>query len=356
MALAQMSELQVREQQLLKQELLEQGGDGAVLEDFVDGLGHQRGDGEHREVFPALGVLRQGIRGDDLARTTGAQALTGRSGEHTVGGGDDHVTGASFAQHAHSTGNGSAGIDHVVQQHTGATLDIANHAVSGDLVGHIDIAGLVDERQRGIAQHVCPLLGYLDSTGIRGDHADVVQVVVLLDVIREDRHGVHVINWAVEEALDLIGVQVHGDDAIRTSGLQQVSDQASGDGLASAVLLVLACIGVERQDCGDALGGSALERINHDELFHEPVVQWQWVGLEHEGIGAADGFIEADEDLTVGEISGGGGGQFNSQLASHSFTQFWMSATTKEHQVFLIVDPIGGGQVSALPDFAMNTS
>lgn len=83
-----------------------------------------------------------------------------------MGGGNDHVTSASFAQHAHSTGDGSTGIDHVVQQHTSATLDIANHAVSGDLVGHINIAGLVDERQWGIAQHVCPLLGYLDSTGV----------------------------------------------------------------------------------------------------------------------------------------------------------------------------------------------
>ncbi len=155
----------------------------------------------------------------------------------------------------------------------------------------------------------------------------------------------HVIHWAVEEALDLVGVQVYGDDAIRSSRFEQISDQAGGDGLASAVLLILTSVRVEGQDGGDSLGGTALERINHDELFHQPVVEGLRVSLQHEGIGSADGFFEADEDLAVGEITRGGGGQLHTQLASHSLTQCRVRAATKQHQVLLIVDPVGGGQV-----------
>ena len=68
----------------------------------------------------------------------------------------------------------------------------------------------------------------------------------------------HVIHRTVEEALDLVGVQIHGDDAVRAGGLQQVGNQAGGDRLAAAVLLVLAGVGVEGQDRGDALGGATL--------------------------------------------------------------------------------------------------
>lgn len=53
-------------------------------------------------------------------------------------------------------------------------------------------------------------------------------------------------------------MQVDGDDAVGAGGLVQVGHQAGRDGLAAAVLLVLAGIGVERQDRGDALGAARL--------------------------------------------------------------------------------------------------
>src|SRR5699024_11605220 len=192
--------------------------------------------GENREVIPALGALRQGVGGDDLTGAALAEALAGRAGEHAVGRRDDHVARTGVLQHLHSTCDGATGVDHVVQQHAGAALDVADHAVGGDLVGYVDVAGLVDEGQRSAAQLVGPLLGLLHATGVRGDDHDVVQVVVLLDVLGQDRQRVHVIDRAIEEALNLVGVQIHGDQAVRASSLKQVSDQTGGDWLAAAVL------------------------------------------------------------------------------------------------------------------------
>ena len=76
------------------------------------------------------------------------------------------------------------------------------------------------EGQRGIAQVMCPLFRNLYTAGIRGDHGDVIGGVLGLDVISQDGLSVHVIDRAIEEALNLIGVQVHGDDAVRAGSLQ----------------------------------------------------------------------------------------------------------------------------------------
>jgi signal transduction histidine kinase len=83
----------------------------------------------------------------------------------------------------------------------------------------------------------------------------------------------HVIDRTVKKALDLVGVQVHGDDAIGTGGVEHVRNQAGRDGFATAVFFVLARVGVERQDCGDAFGGAAFECIDHKQLFHQPFVE-----------------------------------------------------------------------------------
>ena len=88
-------------------------------------------------------------------------------------------------------------------------------------------------------------------------------------------------------------------------GFEQVSNQTSGDGLAAAVLLVLSRGSVERHDHGDALGGCPLERVDHDQLLHDPLVDRRGVALQHERVAAAHRLLEAHEDLAVGEVASG---------------------------------------------------
>jgi hypothetical protein len=69
-----------------------------------------------------------------------------------------------------------------------------------------------------------------------------------------------VVDRAVEEALDLRGVQVDGHQPVGAGGLEHVGDQPRGDRLAAAVLLVLPGVGEERRDDGDPLGRGAAWR------------------------------------------------------------------------------------------------
>lgn len=65
--------------------------------------------------------------------------------ESTPGCRDDHVTGAVVVQQCHRAGDGAAGVDHVVNQDTGAPGHVADDAVGHHLVGYPRITGLVDE-------------------------------------------------------------------------------------------------------------------------------------------------------------------------------------------------------------------
>ena len=115
------------------------------------------------------------------------------------------------------------------------------------------------------------------------------------------RHRGEVVDREVEEALDLAGVQVDGDDAVGARGGEHVGDEARGDRLAALGLAVLARVSVERADRGDALRRRALRRVDHDQLLHEQVVDRAAVGLEHEHVGAADVLAVAAVDLAVRE-------------------------------------------------------
>ena len=220
-------------------------------------------------------------------------------------GGDDHVLRARIQHHLHGLGDRASGVNHVVDQHAGAPLDGTDNAVGHRLVGAGDVTRLVDEGERRTAQGVGPALGDTNAAGVRGDDGRVGGVDTTSDVVHEHRLGPQVVPRAVEEALLLRGVQVDAHDAIRTRRLVQVGHEPGGDGLAPQVLLVLAGVGVEGRDHGDALGGGSLESIDHDELLHEPVVDAIAVGLHDEDVAAAHRLVEADVGLPVGEVVGG---------------------------------------------------
>ena len=114
------------------------------------------------------------------------------------------------------------------------------------------------------------------------------------------------VDRAVEEALDLAGVQVDRDHPLGARGLEQVGDEAGGDRLAALGLAVLAGVAVERADRGDALGRRPVGGVDHDQLLHDRVVDAApvaaVVGLHDEHVAAADALGESGADLAVGEL------------------------------------------------------
>jgi hypothetical protein len=112
----------------------------------------------------------------------------------------------------------------------------------------------------------------LSTTSIRTDNDTLLDVQVLPDPSQGTWLGIEVINRDVEEALDLTGMQIHGDDVIATGRLQHVGNQLGTDWGSGLVLLVLASVGEVGDDGSDTAGTSSLAGIDHDEKLHEAIV------------------------------------------------------------------------------------
>ena len=84
--------------------------------------------------------------------------------------------------------------------------------------------------------------------------------------------GIQIVHGNVEEALDLRGMEVHGDDMVAPGRLQHIGNELGRYRSSALVFLILARIGEVRDDSSDAAGAGGLAGVDHDEKFHEPVV------------------------------------------------------------------------------------
>ena len=225
-------------------------------------------------------------------------------------GGDAH--GTVFLQGFGSTAQGAGGVDHVVHQQAAAAGNFTDDVHHLGDVGLL--AALVDDGQFAI-QPFGQGAGTHDTTNVRGHHHGVFQLA-LGDVGQQDGGGVDVVDRDVEEALDLVGVQVHGEDAVDTGDLQHVGHDLGADGHArgahAAVLTGIAEIG---NDGGDAACRGATQGVDEDQQLHQVVVGGRTGGLDDEGILATDVFQDLDVDFAVGETTDDGLAQGDTQVS-----------------------------------------
>lgn len=112
----------------------------------------------------------------------------------------------------------------------------------------------------------------LGAASIWADNDTVGDIEVLTDILEHAGLGVQVVDGDVEEALDLAGVQVHGDDVVAASGLEHVRHQLGGDRSTTLVLLILAGVREVGDDGCDAAGRGGLASVDHDKELHESIV------------------------------------------------------------------------------------
>ena len=79
------------------------------------------------------------------------------------------------------------------------------------------------------------------------------------------------IDGNIKESLYLVGMQVHGDQTVDTSGTEQVGHKFCTDAHTRLVLPVLTCPSEIRDDSVDALCRSTLGGINHKQQLHQIV-------------------------------------------------------------------------------------
>ena len=156
-------------------------------------------------------------------------------------------------------GDGACGVHYVVDEDYVLALDVADN---GHFLHDVGFGALFVAEHQGHVEVFCVAVGTLGTADVgRGDYH--VFEVEALDEGDEDRRCIEMVDGNIEESLDLVGVEVHGYEAVDACGAKQVGNQLGGDGDTRFVLAVLAGPAEVRDYCNDGGGGSALGGVDH---------------------------------------------------------------------------------------------
>ncbi len=270
--------------------------DAFVVFDAADGFGDEVGDGDLLDLGAAVAV-GDGVGEDNLLELAVLHALAGGAAHDAVAGDGAHAAGTVLDHQVGGLGDGAGGIDHVIYEDDVGILHIADNLHAGDFVG----TGTCLVAEHEGATEVLGVGGGAFGTAHVGGGDDEVLEIEALHVGEQDAGGVEVIHGDVEEALLLVGVQVHGDEAADAGHGEHVCHEFGADGHAGLVLAVLTCPSEIGDDGVDAAGGGALGGVDHQQELHEVVAVGEGA-LHEEDIATADALFVADAEFAVGEV------------------------------------------------------
>ena len=157
-----------------------------------------------------------------------------------------------------------------------------------------------------------------------------------LEIGSEDRSTHKMINRDIEEALDLGSMEIHGENSVCAGCGKHICNNFCGDRVTGFCFSVLTCISEIGHYCGDSSCGCTFERIDHNDEFHEVVVNGVAGGLDDENIGSADGFLKGNAYFTVCEMAYGAFSYRKSEAFCNFFSCFGISITAENFNVFAV--------------------
>jgi hypothetical protein len=165
------------------------------------------------------------------------------------------------------------------------------------------------------------------------------------EVSVENGSGVEVVYGHIEEALDLSGVKIHGEDAVSPCLYDEIGDQFGGDGNAAGVFAILAGVTEVGHNSGDTSSTGAATGVDHNEQFNEVFVDWGASGLDKEYITAADILVKFDTDFAVGEVADFEVSESDAKVTGDLTGEFGVGTAAEDCQMFVHtgLSPVGAG-------------
>ena len=77
----------------------------------------------------------------------------------------------------------------------------------------------------------------------------------------------------IEEALDLVSVQVAGHDSVDSGGCEEIGYEFRSDGYSRLVFSVLAGPSEIRHHCNDRIGGCSFGSVNGEKQLHQVLLR-----------------------------------------------------------------------------------
>ena len=175
-------------------------------------------------------------------------------------------------------------------------LHVAYEAHLADLIGFVTV--LIADNE-AVVQRLGIHAGTLAATHVGAGEHHILDIEFLADIRHEQRRTVEVVDGDIEEALDLVSVEVHRDDAVYTGNRNHVGDKLRCYRHMGLVLAVLTGEAVIRYHGDDLLSRSALGSVDHHQQLEE-VVRRGDSALDNEHDTAANSLLVRRLKFTVG--------------------------------------------------------
>ena len=309
----------------------EQRAYGVLFRNPANRFSKQFGDGQNTNLAAAPGVRpeRYGVGNHEFVQHGAFDALHGGAGQYGMGAVSANLDGALRFERVGGFAEGVGGVHHVVDEDAGAAFDVADNIHDDRVIGtrspfvdngEIDLEPLGDGAGANDAAHI-------------GGDDDQFRIALPPDIPQQNGRGVDVVHWNVKKTLNLIGVQIHGEDPAGTSAGDEVRDQFGGDGGPRTGLAILSGIAEIGHGRGDAVGGCAFQRVDHGEQFHEVIVGRRAGGLEHKDVPAAHVLQDLYENLAITECADFGTTDRNLQEARYLGGQYGVGVPAEDHEI-----------------------
>lgn len=266
-----------------------------MFDGVSDGAGKQFGRGEHFDFGRLLS------EGDRIAHNQFSElrlfdVVVGFTRQHRVGANGPYGACAFFNDGVGRFAQGAGGVHEVVYQDDISSFYFADDGDGADFIGLGSVFIANDQVTVEVfAVQPCPF----DAAHVGAGEDGLAQV--LIGKVRDvNGFGAQVVHRDVEETLHLIGVQVHGHDAVGTGSGEQVGHQFGADGHPWLVFSVLPGVSEIGDNGGDVACGSAFGGINPQQQFHE-VVMWLAGALDKKGVRASHAFVDDGLHFAVAE-------------------------------------------------------
>ena len=183
--------------------------------------------------------------------------------------------------------------------------------------------------------------GAAHGANIGGDHGELVVIKAILGEFGEiviDKGGIaqQMIHGNVEEALNLGGVEIHGQHPVGAGGGEHIGHQLGGDGIPALGLPILAGIAKIGDYRGNPPGGGPAAGVDHDEQLHQIVVDGVAGGLDQAHVGTANGFLQRNGNLSVGKGFDVALAHFDAKLPADSLCESRVGVTAENLNVISV--------------------
>ena len=319
---------------------LEQIGDGSAAVNVGDGTGE---DGSHIQELDlaagCVGNLRNGVQEDHFLNGAFLNAGIGGAGQNAVSSAGVNFLGAAdLNQSAGGIAQRTSGIDHIIVENAGLAGNVTDDIHNFALVGLL--AALINDGKTHM-DFCRESTGSGNGADIGGNHNELIVVKLVFgetvqEIIDEGGAAKQMVQRNIEEALDLSGMEVHGQNAVGTGGGDHVGHQLCGDGVTALGLAVLTGVAKIGDNRSDTTGAGTAASIDHNQQFHQMVVNRLAGGLDQKNVGATNGFFQRNGSFTVGKGLDGAFAQVNAQLLANRFGKFGIGVTAENFYIISV--------------------